>query len=282
MESKYLPYDESELHLLLHEPWEVRDQPYMLHAAFALNALYEMCCDPLDDEDDTFTNPDNLWGCTVSKTILNRLVNEIATDFNDAAEYGKTFRVWGRPYSVRKVNAYDHNRLHLIFNFPTQGEDYVITKTGVLNLAKTTNTPEMLNDYEVTREQAAENRLYVRQIIKLAEDDENNGWDKLTDMEIVLYCWALFYNKYQYNNFSHFKKEYKDYLYVSDIDIQSCYNAKAMLHQRPSGMYSFSKEKVLAWNETHNQQSVAISISKEDADNYWYDIACNTTFRPFG
>lgn len=274
--NKYQPYSASEIDVLLHEPWEISDQPFMLHAAFALSTLFDVCS-PETDEDEVF-NVDDMWGCRVPRNIIDRLAVEIATDFNDAADHYKPVRIWGKPYSIRKVNAYDHKRLDLIFDFPTEGKDYIITKEGVLNLAGV--VPDILQKYEVTREQAAANRTYLRQIIKLAEDDAHDGWDKLTDMEIILYCWAMFYNKYQYDNFVHFKREYKDYLYVKEADIISCLNEKAALCQRPTGMYSFSSEKVQEWNETHGQKSVAVTISKEVADNYWYDIALKGSFKP--
>lgn len=277
MMNKYEPYSTSDLDVLLHEPWEVSDQPFRLHAAFALNSLCEVCMSEGDDEDTEFT-PDDIWGCKVPKGIIDRLAIEIATDFNDAADHYKPIRIWGKPYSIRKVNAYDRKRLNLIFNFPIEGKDYIITKEGVLNLAGP--IPDALKKYEVTREKAALNRTYLRQIIKLAEDDVNNGWDKLTDMEIIIYCWAMFYNKHQHDNFILFKKEYGDYFYVSEADIISCFNEKATLSQRPTGMYSFSFDKVRDWNVSNHQKSYAIEISKEDADDYWYNVALKGTFKP--
>lgn len=275
--NKYQPYSTSDIDVLLHEPWEVSDQPFRLHAAFALSSLCEVCTPETEDEDEKFT-PDDIWGCKVPKSIVDRLVLEIKADFNDAAANYKPVRIWGKPYSIRKVNAYDHDRLHLIFNFPTDRNDYIISKEGVLDLTGVTS--DVLEKYEVTREQAAANRIYLRQIVKLAEDDAHNGWDKLTDMEIIVYCWAIFYNKHQFDNFVLFKQEYKDYFYVKESEIIGCFNEKATVRQRPAGMYSFSFEKVQEWNETNDQKSYACEISKEDADNYWYEVALKGTFKP--
>lgn len=274
--TKYLPYNSSDIDVLVKEPWEISNQPFRLHAAFAISTLFDVCT-PDTDEDEKFTI-DDMWGCKVPKRIIDRLVIEIADDFNDAAKQYKPVRIWGKPYSIRKVNAYDHNRLNLIFNFPVENDNYIITKDGVMNLAGVTS--DLLKKYEVSKEQAAVNRLYLRQIIKLAEDDDQNGWDKLTDMEIVLYCWAMFYNKYQYDNFVQFKKEYKDYLYVKEADIIACLNEKSSLRQQPVGMYAFSFEKVQAWNSSNNQKSFAANIPKEEADDYWYDVALKNTFKP--
>lgn len=272
--NKYQPYNISDLDILIKEPWEISDNPFMLHAAYALSCLFDVCT-PEDDDD---FSPEKMWGCTVPQRILDRLVQEIASDFNDAASNHKPVLIWDKSYSIRKVNAYDRKRLHLIFNFPLKDGEYTITKDGVMDL--TGIVPDMLKQYEVSCEQAKANRTYLRQIIKLAEDDVNDGWERLTDMEIVIYCWALFYNKHQCDNLIQFQKEYKDYIYVSEQDIKSCFNAKASLRQTPVGMYTFSYEKVQAWNEAHKTHSIAIEIPPQEAEDYWYDTALKSTFKP--
>lgn len=274
--NNYQPYSPSEIDVLLHEPWEVSDQPFRLHAAFALSTLYDVCLPELD-EDEQF-GVDDMWGLRIPKNIIDRMADEIMADFNDAATQYKPVKIWGKSYSIRKVNAYDHKRLNLIFNFLQDGDDYIIAKDGILNLAG--ETPDCLKKYEVTKEQAVANRTYLRQIIKLAEDDANNGWDKLTDMEIILYCWAMFYNKHQMDNLILFKQKYKDYIYVKESDIMKCLNEKSTLCQRPTGMYAFSFEKVQSWNQFHKQKSVAASLPKSEADDYWYDVALKGTFKP--
>lgn len=273
--NKYLSYDVSDIDTLLNEPWEISDQPFMLHAAYALSSLYDIVAP--DDEDEEFS-PDDMWGTQIEQKILDRLVLDIKDDFNDSASNYKPVRIWGKTYSIRKVNAYDRNRLHLIFDFPLKDGKYTITKDGVMNLAGAGDP--LLKSYEATKEQAQNNRNYLRQIIMLAEDDANNGWDQLTDMEIVVYCWALFYNKHQFDNFLQFKKEYKDYLYVTERDIFSCLNEKSSLRQKPVGMYAFSYGKIQEWHKDHGQETVADKISVADAENYWYDVALKKSFKP--
>lgn len=277
MKNKYLPYSISDIDILMKEPWEISDQPFMLHAAFALSSLYDICTPDSDDEEEPFS-PDDLWGSTVPKKILDRLVLDLETDFNDAASKYKPVKIWGKTYSIRKVNSYDRSRLHLIFDFPLKDEEYVVTKDGVIDLRGVASTE--LSTYEVSKEQAKANRTYLRQIIMLAENDEENGWDQLTDMEIILYCWALFYNKHQFNNFLQFKNEYKDYLYVEDSDILKCLNEKSTLRKQPIGMYAFSRDKVMQWNKDNGQPSVADQISANEAEEYWYSTALKKTFKP--
>lgn len=274
--NKYQPYSASDLDILMHEPWEISDQPYMLHAAYALSCLFEIFQTDTEECYDGLV-PNNIWGCKIPKKILDRLVIDIESDFNDAASNYKQVRIWGKSYSIRKVNAYDHKRLRFIFKFPETDDDYTITKEGVMNLCGI--VPDILQKYEVSCEQAQANRTYLRQIIMLAEDD-NNGWDKLTDMEVVMYCWALFYNKYQVDNWILFKQKYKEYLYVDESDMLTCFNEKAILRQRPIGMYTFSRNKVQEWNEANKQKSIAAGIPAQKAEDYWYDVALHSTFKP--
>lgn len=274
MSDRYMPYNISDIDILLNEPWEISDQPFMLHAAYALSCLYDVVA----SEDDEEFAPEDMWGCKIEKKILDRLVKDIADDFNDAATSRKQIRIWEKNYSIRKVNAYDHKRLNLIFSFPLENGEYTITKEGVLNLGGLVDAS--LKSFEVTKEQAKTNRTYLRQIIMLAEDDERDGWDKLTDMEIVVYCWALFYNKYQSNNFLQFKKEYKDYIYMTEKEIISCLNEKSSIRQSPIGMYAFSYDKIQEWNKANKQISVAAEIPETEAEDYWYDVALKKTFKP--
>lgn len=275
--NKYQPYNASDLDILMNEPWEVSDRPFMLHASYALSCLFDTFSADNDDEDEEFTK-DDMWGNKIDQQILDRLVLDIKSDFNDAASNYKQVRIWGKSYSIRKINAYDHERLHLIFDFPLSDGEYTITKEGVMNLYGV--TPDALKLYEVSCDQARENRTYLRQIIKLAEDDKNNGWDKLTDIEIIAYCWALFYNKYQTDNWVLFKQKYKDYFYANESDAIECLTEKASLRQRPVGMYTFSKAKMQKWNDTNKQRSFASEIPEKEAENYWYDVALKSTFKP--
>lgn len=277
IKNKYKPYDATELEVLLHKPWEVSDNPYMLYAAYALSSLWDICYpDEVDDEEEV--SPDNMWGYAIPKRILDKLQIEIAADFDDAATNRKPIKIWGRSYSIRKICNYEPELLRLIFDFALEHDEYIVTKEGVMNLAKPAN--DVIHQYETNKEQAKANRTYLRQIIMLAEDDKNNGWNKLTDMEILIYCWALFYNKHQNENWLQFKLEYKDYFYVTEKEAMKCFISKAALRQRPVGMCTFSFEKVDQWNNANNQKSIAKTIQPSDADDFWYDTALKSTFKP--
>lgn len=275
--NKYEPYSAFDIDILMCEPWEVSDQPYKLHAAYALDCLCDVLLADKEDEDDEDISRDAIWGCKASRRAIDQLAKDMAVDFNDAADNRKPIRIAGKPYSIRKVCAYDHSRIDKIFNFPTDGDNYIITKDGIMNLGGVMT--EALKQYENTQEQSRQNRTYLRQIIMLAEADDD-GWDKLTDMEVLLYCWAKFYNEKQSENWKQFRMEYKDYFYVTERDAKNCFIPKAAYAERPLGMYTFSYQKVMEWNNTNKQSSVAKDISSEEADNYWYDTALKTTFVP--
>lgn len=265
----YGHYDDLELYQLMNEPWEVTDRPYLLHAAYALSCLSEA----LEDEDEE--EQKEIWGKTIPERILKSVVKNAAENFNDAAQNGTRIDVFGRAYSVRKVNAYDHNRLCDIFDFPLQDGEYVITKDGVKKLATSEHCT-----FQQNKENLNTNKVFLRKVVMLAEDDENNGWDDLTDMEVAVYCWAKFYHKYQFDNEVLFAEKHKDYLYVTMDEMYSCLNEYAAKFKRFHGLYSFDYKKVMAWNIEHNQTSVIDKINADEAENYWYDVALKKSFKP--
>lgn len=268
-QTDYGSYDELELYQLMNEPWEVTDRPYLLHAAYALSCLSEA----LDDEDDDENTP--IWGKTIPERILKSIVKNAAENFNDAADNRTKIDVFGKPYSVRKANAYDRKRLESIFDFPLKDGEYTVTKDGVKKL----NSCEY-DSFQKSKESLAVNKLFLRKVIMLAEDDDNDGWDKLTNMEVAVYCWAKFYHKHQHDNEVLFAEKYKDYLYVDMSEIHSCMNDQSTIVKRLHGMYTFDYERVMAWNNEHGQHSVIDEITEQDAENYWYDVALKKTFKP--
>lgn len=276
--TKYPPYELQELRTIIHEPWEVADQPYRLHASYAIQALFETLYNEEDEEEETPDRYDNYWGNTIPKNTIDRLVRDIAEDFNDAAANYKPIRIKSRRYTIRKVNAYDRNRLTQIFNFPSVGDDYLIVPEGVMNLENSLGT--VIDNHVINQEQSKKNRNYLRQIIKLAEDDESAGWDRLTDIEILIYCWAAYYNKHQTDNLKEFKNLYKDYIYVSDFDIKACLNEKSALREKPCGMYAFSYDRVKEWHKARGIVSEAEKIPIKEAEDYWYQVALQNTFKP--
>lgn len=271
--NNYEPYSEYDIHLFFAEPREICDRPYMLHAAFLLNCLFEAYT-PDDDEEEQ-PKLEDTWDWEIPKTILHSIVKNANEQFVYASDHGTQIDVWNNGFTIRKVNAYDKTRLADIFNFPSNGDNYIVTKSGVMNLAGISRSEAQ----RVFKDEFSDNKSYLRKVIMVAEDDAHDGWDKLTDMEVTMYLWALFYRKHESENDIEFRSLYKKDLYTSAADDKSCWNAVAQLHSKPHGLYTFSAPKVREWNAQHNQPSIIDSIDAQQAEDYWYTTAIKSTFK---
>lgn len=269
---KYEPYSDYDIHLFFSEVREISDRPYLLHAAFLLSCLFESYT-PDDEGGEENVDLEHTWGWKIPQSVLKSIVKNANEEFVYASEHGIQIDIWHKGYSIRKVNAYDKTRLNRIFNFPTDGDDYIVCKDGIMNLA---GSPS-LDAYDKTKSEYSDNKAYLRKVIMTAEDDANNGWDKLTDMEITLYLWAIFYRKYEEENELRFREIFKKDLYTNSNDDKQCWNDLAQLNQKPHGLYTFSASKIRKWNELHHQPSVIDDIDEEKANNYWYDVAIKTS-----
>lgn len=244
----------------------------MLHAAFLLNCLFE-AYSPDEDEENEQPKLEDTWNWKIPKTVLHSIVKNANEQFIYASDHGTQIDVWGKNFSIRKVNAYDKKRLGKIFDFPAADDDYIVTKTGVLNLAGNFKSEAS----ESVKNEFADNKSYLRKVIMVAEDDANDGWNKLTDMEVTMYLWALYYRKHESDNEIEFHELFKKDLYTTLSDDKSCYNAVAALRSKPHGLYTFSACKVREWNKAHNQPSIIDDVDEQKAEDYWYDVAIKTT-----
>lgn len=272
---KYTPYSQIDLSVLINETWTVRSYPYKLHAAFALSCLYDIIV-TCQDEDENECGPESIWSTKIPVSVLKHLVADIAADFNDAVENSKPIRIWGKPYSIRKTITYDPSRLIDIFDFERAGDDYIIAPEGVLNLNDIATKDE---DKNGEKEQLKSNRVYFHQVFKLASDDSIDGWSKLTDMEVAMYCWVLFNSKHQdqgKNKLSIFIQKYSMYIQNVQSELLGCLvNSEADLNT-PLSLYAFAQNKVKEWNAKHKQKSYAESIPPDEADDYWYNSVLKT------
>lgn len=266
---KYEPYSDYDIHLFFSEVREISDRPYMLHAAFLLNCLFE-AYEP-DEEDDV--DLEHTWGWKIPQSVLKSIVKNANEQFIYASDHGTQIDIWDKGYSIRKVNAYDKTRLDKIFNFPTDGNDYIVCKEGVINLVE----PSTLDAHAKVKAEFFDNKAYLRKVVMTAEDDAHNGWDKLTDIEVTLYLWAIFYRKHEEENELRFREMFKKDLYTTSNDDAQCWNDLAQLRQRPCGLYTFSASKIREWNKQHQQASIIDNVDEEKANNYWYDVAIKTS-----
>lgn len=261
--NNYEPYIESDLYEIINEPREVSDRPYMLHAAFLISCVFESLT---FEEDDEHCGKQDMWGMKIPKSVLESIVKNANEQFVYASDNGTQIDVWNKPFSIRKRNAYDKGRLGEIFKFPSEDNSYVITKEGVMNLSGISKSKARAAD----RDEYQDNKEYLRKVVMIAEDDENDGWDKLTDMEVSIYCWVLYYRKHESDNEKDFRKKFGKDLYTEACDDRQCWNEVALLRGTPHGLYTYSAHKVRDWNISHGQVSIIDSVDSNKAEDYWY------------
>ena len=264
----YAPYSEYDIHLLFSEIREISDKPYMMHAAFLLSCLYEAYTPNDDEEEQEFSNPENAWGWKIPKKVLESIIKNANEQFIYASEHGLQIDIWDKGYSIRKAKGYDPIRLKDIFAFPVINDDYIVCKEGVMNLSENIET----KTYDNAKEEYHDNKSYLRKVIMIAEDDANDGWNHLTDIEVTVYLWALFYLKHKTNNETSFRHRYKHDLYTTSEEDRSCWNHDAQQNMIPNGLYTFSANNVRAWNQQHNQTSIIDKVNNNDADDYWFNV----------
>lgn len=268
------PFLLAEIDDLINAPDKIASNPYKLFSSYALNSILELVED--DGDEDEGEERKDYWNAIVPKFILENLFHSLIEDFSDAIGQHKPIQIRNRQYSVRKTGQIDLSLLSNAFNFPTnENGDYILTPEGVLNVEWQVQDVET---YDSIKEDAKNNRQYLYQVIKLAEDIEN-GWDKLTDMEVVMYCWALFYQSTASENFQLFSQQYSQYLYVTQSDIWDCLTDKSLLAEKPIGLCPFAATKICDWNHAHRQISKAADIPIKDAEDYWYEKALKTNFK---
>lgn len=264
---EYNSYSEYDLHLLFSEIREVSDRPYMLHAAFLLSCLYEAYTPDEDEEEQPA--PEYTWGWAIPQSVLKSIVKNANEQFIEAAKNGTQIDIWDRGYSIRKARECDITRLQDIFQFPVIEDNFLVCKEGVMNLAESVKE----NSYDQTKKEYNDSKIYLRKVIMTAEDDNNNGWDSLTDMEVTMYLWAIFYQKCKIENQQCFRDKFKKDLYTTSEQDMQCWNDIAQKAGKPKGLYTFSADKVRAWNSQHKQTSIIDQVDDEAANDYWFNVA---------
>lgn len=266
------PFSELDLRRIITDTREVSDRPYMLYAAFILSDIYDVIA---DGEEEDFSI-DDMWGQKIPQKILDRLINDTIEDFCSAAENHLQINVFGHPYSIRRVNAFDRQQLKETIAFPIENGEYIITKSGVMDLGNI-GTPT----YLAAKEELEECRSYFRKIVMVAEDDENDGYDKLSDMECAFYCWGIYFCKTTRNNAIEWHEKYKKYYCLTLDEVKEGWNERSRLMNKPHGLYTFSAKAIREWNKKNGQGSIIDGVDEKEAEKYWYDVALKKRFRNF-
>lgn len=249
----YRPYKEYELHDIIAEPRRIAKDPYKLHAAFMISCLFDLY-EPTEEENDGTKpfKPEWSWGWLADKALFDKLVKNAQQQFAEACDNGLAIDIWGKGYSIRHADKLDRERLKGIFNFPIvereDGQYYEIVQSGIIDLSGTEEA-DPISEFK-------ENKAYLQEVIKTALDDEHDGWNKLTDMEVTMYLWHLFCKKTYCRDYWTFRKTYQHDICTTEKDERDCWNDKAIKTKRHDTQYLFSARKVQGWNNRHHQKSI--------------------------
>jgi len=143
---------------------------------------------------------------------------------------------------------------------------------------------EQLSDFASQRRELKDDLAYIRKIIYLANDDCNDGWDKLTDIELAAYLWVYYTaravakqrrinDKYMVE---WYQKRLLKYANLPMATIRAMWSSRVKIVEQADSITTFSAEKMRKWNEENRQSSEIDNISNEEADNYWYKSASKT------
>lgn len=270
----YPSYSETDVYLFTERTREISRSPYQLFSAFVISALRDLIHgDPEDDQ-----NP-FIWGKTVPKEVFDRFYDSAVRDYMEAIANNLTVEVCGKPYSIRNGRTVEESRLREAFQFPVYDGLYSVCLSGVKNVEENPVT------YEDQRRMLKEDNLYLRKIIYLAYDDEHDGWDRLTDIEVAAYVWAFHMAKAVREGrnindryIADWYRECSKYVDIPLREIRSTWNDRVKVAEIADSICVFSAEKMKKWNEDNGQESAVDGIDDETADNYWYDQATKKDF----
>lgn len=272
-QKEYMTFSEADLYLMMQRTGEINRDPYKLFVAFILSNI----SDCIEEEEENKISPFlrmPIWGQRVPEDIYNIMYKNCLEDFKEAIANKTTIDIYGKPYMVRKADGIDMEKLADSFQFPVFDGYVSICKNGVKNV-----------NVEVGKFNAVKQRLkddldYIRKIIYFAEANDD-GWDSLTDMEVVAYLWALYISKAIRKNIKindkwmvdWYKKRVCEYVSVPLREIQSAWSDRIKIVEHADTVCVFSSVKIRDWNRRKHQKSCVDGVSSEDAENYWYETA---------
>ena len=243
-------YTEREINYIINRTRAISSNPNQLYAAYAISCLSEYLV-----EDGAI---DDMWGMEIDIDNLCKLLEDTYLDFTSAMSNNIPITIFGNQYTIRNKNQFASQSAGSIFDFDISNGMALISKGKIRNI-----------ELVVEKESTADIRLFFRKIVCLAEDDVNDGWNKLTDMEIVFYCWGMFYYSDLKCDFCSFMSKYSDYIYVNEDEIKKVWSDNCIKSGRLNGIFAFSKRKIEQFNKEHSQKSFVDTISKEQAESYW-------------
>ena len=258
------PYSEYEIDMLVRDTDEISDSPYPLFAAYAISCLYDLA----------ETEGNGIWGSKLPQSIVDKTLENAVADFCAATDNRLPIEIFGKSYRIERVNAFNRKVLINQFDFQRDGEDYIIEKSRIINLMVYNEKP-----YLKAREELKGNRLFFRKVVVVAEDEANDGWDRLTDMEVAVYCWGYYHFSTKSYNAVEWYSKYAEYIGQPLSEIQKCWNDECRLMCKPNGMFIFSADAVREWNISNGQHSIVDKVPDDKANDYWYGVAVKNRFK---
>lgn len=273
--SEYPTLSDYDLRILKERTRDISASPYRLFLAFVLSSI----SDALEPDDIEEGISQSVWGRTIPVDIFDRMFNSCLDDFVEAIQNHITIEVFGKPYSIRNAKSVSIEKLAESVQFPVYNDEYSICKMGFKNVES-----EQLSDFASQRRELKDDLAYIRKIIYLANDDCNDGWDKLTDIELAAYLWVYYTaravakqrrinDKYMVE---WYQKRLLKYANLPMATIRSMWSSRVKIVEQADSITTFSAEKMRKWNEENRQSSEIDNISNEEADNYWYKSASKT------
>lgn len=273
---EFKPFDKPILMGMLRDPRGVRNNPYLIFIAYFWDQLkddlYQFLYDDEDPEMVTEYDEFTIDGKKIEKSIFETILGACMEDIVSAQQNRLTVRINDKPYRVNKFPEIDPAALPKFFNFEVH-DDLVTISLDKVNTYIPTG-----DDYEMGIDQQTKNsRSYLHKIVYLVENDDD-GWDKLTDIEAVAYTWAVKMAKCEGKEAVACMPEILKFVkYVDkelcDMDIenlQDCWIhdfnlAKVTIDAQ------FSSTLMEKWNKKHKQKSYIDEIDDEKAKEFWYD-----------
>lgn len=234
--------------------------PHALLIAYVLSSIKEL----LDEDKD-------LWGAKVPTEILDRYIDSCYDDFMNAAYMGTTIKIEGNGYRVRKIKDLSIEKARQMFSFPTEDDYSIICAEGVFDVRKKVaqTHQEQSDSYKI-------NRFYFWKVMAYANGTDEQ-WDKLTDMEIAMFCWAMWIKKLPYSAVVNddmiqewWEHEY-EYFELPLDEIKGCFATEICDSNKLNTYFAFDYYKVKEWNNSHNVKSEAEKLSDMEAYDNWYN-----------
>lgn len=285
MEKTIWPIEQHQLTEILRDPNSAKKDPYLLYISYTWNKLKEFKYDEfldVDDLDDYIMYEElDISMMGINAETLYEIMRSCAEDIVAAQDNGLVIKIEGKPYRLSRTVKADPDVMMRLFQFKPAPYDSSIL---IMNpgLVMTPYDPNAKIKDEAS--ELKESRTYFHKIVWLVENDED-GWDKLTDIEAAAYIWGMKMARYEGRMTKGLMKETikvinrikRDIGRFTLDDIFDYWNAD-FTDSEVAVESQFSVSKMREWNNENNQKSVVDKVDKDLADDFWYITGRETIY----